>query len=155
MPKQVYVFAAGLVGFPGVRRTVAVRSDQTLVDLHDALRFAFEWDDDHLYSFWLDGKFWSRTGDEYTHPWHAAEPNPLEGFVIGPSPRSAEVRLDRIELTKGQRIAYVFDFGDEWRLRLTLRQVTDDDGQQYPRLLKSVGDAPPQYPDYEEIEDVA
>jgi len=155
MPKQVYVFATSLVGFPGVRRTIAVRSDQTLVDLHDALQFAFEWDDDHLYSFWLDGKFWSRAGDEYTHPRQAAEPNPLGAFVIGPAPRSADVRLDRIELTKGHRIAYLFDFGDEWRVRLTLRQVTDDDGQQYPRLLKSVGDAPPQYPDYEEVEDVA
>jgi hypothetical protein len=57
MPEQVYVFAATLVGVPGVRRTIAARGDQTLIDLHAALQRAFEWDDDHLYSFWLGGKF--------------------------------------------------------------------------------------------------
>jgi hypothetical protein len=155
MPEQVYVFAATLVGVPGVRRTIAARGDQTLIDLHAALQRAFEWDDDHLYSFWLGGKFWSRAGDEYTHPWHAAEPGPLAALGLGPEPQSAEVRLDRLELTKGQRIAYVFDFGDEWRVRLTVQQITADDGGAYPRLVKSVGDAPPQYPDYDAFEDVA
>jgi hypothetical protein len=38
MPRQLYVFAADLVGHPGVRRTIAVRSDQTLVVLHHACR---------------------------------------------------------------------------------------------------------------------
>jgi hypothetical protein len=93
--------------------------------------------------------------DEYTHPWHANEPNPLGAFWIGPVPQSAEISLDRLGLSENQRIAYIFDFGDEWRVRLTVRQIIADDGQPYPRLLKSAGDAPPQYADYEEIEDVA
>jgi hypothetical protein len=153
---HVYVFKATLVGFTGVNRTIAVRSDQTLVDVHHALQAAFDWADDHLYSFWMGGTFWSRAGDEYTHPWHAEEPNPLGPLALGPDARSAEIRLDRLELRKGQRIAYLFDFGDEWRVRLTVRQIAADDGQSYPRLVGSVGDAPPQYPDYdEEIEDVA
>jgi hypothetical protein len=71
MPTRVYVLSASLIGFSGVRRTIAVRGDQTLVDLHEAIGTAYNWDDEHLYSFWLDGKFWSRAGDEYTHPWHA------------------------------------------------------------------------------------
>jgi len=153
--KHVYVLKADLVGFRGVNRTIAVRSDQTLVDVHYALQDAFGWDDDHLYSFWLDGKFWSPAGDEYTHPWHAAEPNPFDLFAIGPSPQSAEIRIDALDLANGQRIAYLFDFGDEWRVRLTLREIVADGGGPYPRLLASVGDAPPQYPDYEDLEDVA
>jgi hypothetical protein len=40
-----------------VEREVSVRSDQTLIDLHRVLQEAFAWDDDHLYSFWLDGEF--------------------------------------------------------------------------------------------------
>src|SRR5688572_18824325 len=68
MANHVYVFRAGLVGHRGIHRTIAVRSDQTLVDVHYALQAAFDWDDDHLYSFWLDGEFWSRNGREYTHP---------------------------------------------------------------------------------------
>jgi Plasmid pRiA4b ORF-3-like protein len=62
MPKQVYVLKADLVGFRGIHRTIAIRSDQTLVDVHYALQAAFDWDDDHLYSFWPDGEFYPRDG---------------------------------------------------------------------------------------------
>lgn len=48
-----------------VVRTIAIRADQTLEQLHEALRLAFGWADPHLYSFWLTGKFWDDTG-EYT-----------------------------------------------------------------------------------------
>ncbi len=74
--------------------------------------------------------------------------------IAKPGRKSAERRLDRLRLVKGQRIAYVFDFGDEWRVRLALRQIIADDGGAYPRLLESVGEAPPQYPDCDE-EDAA
>jgi hypothetical protein len=68
---------------------------------------------------------------------------------------SAERRLNRLRLIKGQRIAYVFDFGDEWRVRLTLRQITAADSEPYPRVLESVGAAPPRYAGYDEEEDAA
>jgi hypothetical protein len=55
MAMQAYVFNAKLDGFKGVRRTIAVRADQSLADLHEALRAAFDWDDDHLYAFWTEG----------------------------------------------------------------------------------------------------
>jgi hypothetical protein len=38
MPKQVYVLKADLVGFRGIHRTIAIRSDQTLVDVRAAGR---------------------------------------------------------------------------------------------------------------------
>ena len=52
--------------------------------------------------------------------------------------------------SSGQKIAYLFDFGDEWRVELTVARVDADDGGAYPRLLESIGEAPPQYPDLEE-----
>jgi len=57
MTHQTYVFNAELVGFQGVRRTITVRDDLTLVDLHYALQSAFGWDDDHLYSFCWTARF--------------------------------------------------------------------------------------------------
>jgi hypothetical protein len=138
MAQQTYVFDVKLVGFRGVRREIAVRDDLTLVDLHYALQSAFGWDDDHLYAFWLDDRFWASGDRHFTRPCAA-------GDVSHPSGRSAAIRLDRLGLALGSRIAYVFDFGDEWRVRLHLRDVVADDGHPSPRLLRSVGAAPPQY----------
>lgn len=57
---DLFVFRAAIVGWRGVSRKLAVRSDQTLVDLHRLLQTAFEWDDDHLYAFWVSGRVWDR-----------------------------------------------------------------------------------------------
>jgi hypothetical protein len=157
MTMEAYVFGTRLEGWRGVRRTIAIRSDQTLVDLHNALQDAYDWDDDHLYSFWLGGKFWARDGSEYTHPL-TLENDPFAGWglpISKPGRRTSGQRLDRLGLTEAQRIAYLFDFGDEWRVVLTLLRSTSDDGGEYPRLLESVGESPPQYPDYEDEEDAA
>jgi hypothetical protein len=139
----VFVFRAKLVGVKGVRRRLAVRGDQTLHDLHLALQDAFEWANDHLYAFWLDGAYWSRRGVEFTEPLHARE-------LGDPETRSARVRLGDLALEPRQKIAYVFDFGDEWRVELTVARVDADDGGVYPRLLESIGKAPAQYPALEE-----
>jgi hypothetical protein len=147
MAADTYIFRAALVGFRGVSRKLAVRGDETLADLHQVLQFAFDWGDDHLYSFWLSGTFWDRQpGTEYTcsTPW----PEPGE--------RDARVRLDRLGLQVGQKIAYVFDFGDEWRVRLSLIEIRPVGTKPCPPILESRGEAPPQYGyDDEELADTA
>lgn len=135
MSQQTYVFTAELIGCEGVRRTILVRDDLTLVDLHYALQSAFGWDDDQLYSFWLHGTFWGTEDDRYTHPYHAAS--------SGPHGRSAVARLDELALTEGQRIAYVFDFGREQRVALELREIRAGGGRTLARCIERVGVAPP------------
>jgi hypothetical protein len=129
-----YVFDAQLVGVGGVRARVAVRADQHLTALHDAIEEAFGWWDDHLYSFWLDGRFWGDPEAEYTSP-----VTPDHGV------RTADVPLEELDLSPGATLAYVFDFGDEWRVRLTLRAIADAEDGPYPRVLHRTGQAPPQY----------
>ena len=140
MAQQTYVFDGELVGYEGVARTISARGDLTLVDLHYALQAAFDWDDDHLYSFWLHDSFWTPGADRYTHPCHATHaPSPIS------NPKSAQIRLDELRLAAEQRLTYIFDFGSEWRVRLSLRAIVDDDGSASPRLVTSAGSAPPQY----------
>ncbi|HMJ32414.1 MAG TPA: plasmid pRiA4b ORF-3 family protein [Baekduia sp.] len=140
-PMAVLVFDAELTNVRGVRARLAVRADQPLTMLHDAIQEAFGWDDDHLYSFWLDGRFWGDRVQEYTSP-----------VVPDDAPQTADVPLAELDLATGQKIAYVFDFGDEWRVRLTLREQTEPDDGAYPRVLERKGTAPPQYPDYDDEE---
>ncbi len=136
MLRQELVFDAELVGCSNVRRVIAVRDDLTLVDLHYALQSAFGWDDDHLYAFWLCDQFWTSATEHFTRP--CGEP-------VDPAERSAAIRLDSLGLAEGQQITYVFDFGDEWRVRLRVEEVSAHDGRPSPRLLEAVGTAPPQY----------
>ncbi|MGO9790064.1 MAG: hypothetical protein ACLP8S_11405 [Solirubrobacteraceae bacterium] len=60
-----------------------MRSNQTFVHLHHALQLAFDWDDDHLYTFWLGTKFWPRAGTEFCNPYSFENPGPLAAFFAG------------------------------------------------------------------------
>ena len=125
-------------------RAIEVREDQTLADLHEGLREAFGWSDDHLYSFWLDGRFWGSRSTEYTAP---VEPD--EDVA------TADVVISKLGLKSGAELAYVFDFGDNWRVSLRLAGRADDEGARYPRVVAAAGDTPPQYPDPDEDEEGA
>jgi hypothetical protein len=146
MAKQVYVFHVKLSGWRGVHRTIAIDSRATLADLHQALRAAFGWDDEHLYAFWPGRKFWPANKIAYVHPL-AIEAGSAAREASGARRRrkSAERRLDRLHLSEGQRIAYVFDFSAQWRVRLTLQAIAGGDGGHYPRIVDSAGVAPSQY----------
>ena len=128
-----YVLRAILVDDPEVSRTLALAGEHTLERLHDLLREAFGWHDDHLYSFWLSGVFWDED-TEYTAPVEAE-----------PGAQTAAVRLDELGLRPGQTIAYVFDFGDEWRVELEVLEAGPAAGP-LPAILAREGEAPPQYP---------
>lgn len=132
----VLVFAAELMNLRGVEARIAVASHQHLTAVHDVIQQAFGWLDDHLYSFWLDGRFWGDDEHEFTSPVTPDE-----------APRTADVPLAELDLGPGRRIAYVFDFGDEWRVMLTVESSGPADGGTYPRVVSRRGVAPPQYPD--------
>jgi Plasmid pRiA4b ORF-3-like protein len=143
---KVYFFRATLIGVRGVSRKLAARGDRTLEDLHGLLQTAYNWDDDHLYVFWPSGRFWDReSGPGFGRP----------DCCRDSGDRSARVRLDRLGLEVGQTVAYVFDFGDEWRVRLKLVDVRETDGVPAMAILESRGEAPPQYWNEEDLGDAA
>jgi hypothetical protein len=128
------VFDAVLVNARGVRARLAVLERQPLTALHDAIQEAFGWWDDHLYSFWLDGSFFGDNEVEVTTP-----DMPDAGVP------TADVPIAALGLGIGQRIAYVFDFGDDWRVRLTVRERIAAGAGDHPRVLELRGTPPPQY----------
>jgi hypothetical protein len=140
LPGSAYVFDAILERDPRVRRTVALAGEQTLDDLSELLREEMGWDDPHLYSFWLNGEFWSGPETEYSAPFELEEG----------SAQSSEIPLGSLELSPGQRIAYLFDYGDDWRVKIVVRDVARELDEDLPHVLDRVGEAPPQYPQLEE-----
>ncbi|HWE13443.1 MAG TPA: hypothetical protein VG365_08030 [Solirubrobacteraceae bacterium] len=132
--RDVFVFDTKLLNVDGVSAKIAVAGHEHLTALHDAIQQAFNWESDHLYSFWLDGQFW---GD-------AATERVIPGAPDTDS-KTADVPVDQLRLKIGDRLAYVFDYGDEWRVMLTLRERIHG-SDPIPRVSQRRGTAPPQYP---------
>ena len=117
MSAKAYVFDARLADDPGVSRTVAVGSDQTLDDVHGALRQAFEWHGDFPYAFRLnDGRDYAGT--------------PGEGV---------DVALAGLGLRSGDRLEHDVEGPEEWHFALTVLDVRRDDGP-LPRVLERNGE---------------
>jgi hypothetical protein len=64
---KTYVFKVWLPPKKSAWRKLELRDDHTLTTLHRAIQSAFDFDDDHLYSFFLSGKAWDRNS-EYSLP---------------------------------------------------------------------------------------
>ena len=135
-------------GAGDVWRDIESAASQTLADLGNAIPLAFDFDDPHLWAFFLSGKPWDRATEYALH----SEPDPF----AGPRPRAAgRVRIREVPFpgaTGKKEFLFLFDFGDEWHFGVKLRRVSEqaEPGAQYPRVVASHGEAPAQYPDLEE-----
>jgi len=58
---KTYTFHISLPGTGRAWRKIEMRADQTLEELHFAIQHAYEWDCDHLYSFYMSGKAWDES----------------------------------------------------------------------------------------------
>jgi pRiA4b ORF-3-like protein len=142
---QVFAFQAVLVPYAPnidwptepVLRTIAVREDQTLEQLHEALRLAFGWADPHMYAFWMSGRWWDAESVRFQTP-HELDPDD-DGIKSGRTP------LRELGLRKGKALAYLFDFGDEWRVLLKVANRWEAGEETCPMLVESEGMPPPQY----------
>jgi hypothetical protein len=121
-------------------RRIRISATNTLQHLHEAIQDAFDFYDDHLYAFFMDGQPWSR--DAY---WSRGDDQP---------PYADKAVIGRLELERGQRFLYLFDFGDEWKFEVRVEEILDSDVPPVrPLVIGSKGEAPEQYPDYEDDEE--
>lgn len=187
---KTYVFHVSIPRTGRVWRKIEIGAEQTLEALHYAIQDAYDWDADHLYSFFMSGRAWDGNS-EYclprgSSPWgfeiEAAEEegedieasqvledmfgedgrDMLESMGItadaveelltdlAASEGSRDVRTATIEslsLKVDQEFLYLFDYGDEWHFNVRVHAIHEDadPDAQYPRIVESVGDAPPQY----------
>ncbi len=119
----------------GCYRHMEVSANDTLADLHWYIQQIFGFDNDHAYAFFMDNKRWS---DNAYY---------CEG-IDNSYPLAEEHTLYEV-LEEKKPFLYLFDFGDEWCFQCKLLSVKEKECKE-PKVVKSVGEAPPQYPDYDE-----
>lgn len=101
---------------PPIWRELEVRSDLTLDRVHTLLQAAFDWWDYHLHSFSLGGDPFARESEKFLCPYDVEM-----GETLGVP--AASVRLDETLQKVGDELFYIYDYGDNWDLTLTLTAV--------------------------------
>jgi tetratricopeptide (TPR) repeat protein len=140
MVHRIYRLSISPERAPAVRRVVDFDGRSTLHDVHNVIQDVMELDDDHLYAFYLSGRYFHRPSE---HSLSRDSPN-----------NSGRSVLFRLGLSAGQQLAYVFDFGDEHRHAITVVSITEVEAPlAEPVVVESVGDAPSQYGNFDEDED--
>jgi len=117
--------------------TIEMEDSSTLEDLHYVIQQAVEFDDDHLYEFYVATSERSRYRDVVAS-YEDADAITLESIFPIPS---------------GKKLFYLFDFGDHWLFQVSLtRKVpfSAKSGANYPRLIDENGERPEQYPNWDE-----
>ncbi|MBK1839317.1 hypothetical protein JHL17_18055 [Azospirillum sp. YIM B02556] len=129
---------------PDLYRDIEIPSDRSLYDLAAAIVRAYAFDLDHAFGF-----FPKLAGHIYD-----AEPR-YELFAdMGEGDGSLSVRNTTVAQAfprVRKAMTFLFDYGDEWRFRVeVLAMGKREPRKRYPRVVASVGKAPPQYPDFGE-----
>ena len=128
-------------------RTIQIRGDQPLEDLHDAIFSAFDREEEHMYQFQFGGKGpMDPMADEYVLPMAMDDPfadKPPAGDVT----RTAIASLG---LKVNDMFRYWFDFGDDWWHQINVVAIDEQVPRgRYPKVTKRVGVSPPQYVDWD------
>lgn len=139
-PDGAYVFKVRHSWVRDFHCVIAVLSEQTLADLHSAIQEAFEWDNDHLYAFYMHGEAHDRRY-MLAGPYLEEVPAYVDDLFVG-----------ELGLVLKHKFTYFFDFGDshEFDVEVVDIQPVAQPGP-YPQLIERQGTPPAQY--YWEDED--
>lgn len=144
---EPHVFRDGVYTFKveldrNLWRRITIPAGLLLDDLSDAIREAYEFDDDHLYRFIYE----NRVG--------------LKRFIYHPLtlmneyPSTDQTRVGDLPLQAGEMMIYNYDFGDNWEFPVTLEKIDPPDREmKRAQIIESKGKAPEQYPTWGEDED--
>jgi len=119
--EKAYVFKVASKYFKTDWKQIEIKDDQTLGDFDRIIREAFDYDmDDHLSQF-FSGKVWRSEG--------FGEIN-----FSGSGPGSKK-RIKKIGLSVGDKMEYVYDFGDDFQHIIILKKIEEiEQGIKYPRI---------------------
>jgi hypothetical protein len=120
-----------------VWRRLAVPPDTSLDELAGVILRAFKLDDDHLYDFrYRDQRGKSRV---YNHPY------------TDEGPFTPEIAVGETDLALKGEMLFTFDYGDDWQFKVRLEQIEAEPCRlRRPEVVESAGQAPAQYPRFEE-----
>jgi hypothetical protein len=111
---------------PPVWRRVRMPATATLDELHRVIQIVFDWDDDHMHMFTVDGR-------RYADPFFGLEETADE----------LRARLGKLAPSLGAALTYVYDLGDAWEHRIVVERIIETDEPETSAVcVGGRGDAP-------------
>lgn len=117
---------------PPIWRSVDVPLSSTLFALHDIIQVTMRWQDAHLFEFVIGERVYG-------------EPHPDDVMCARKVFKAKGIRLATLIDRGVRQFLYVYDFGDNWRHRITIEDVRDGDADiEYPAFVGGARRAPPE-----------
>ena len=119
---------------PPVWRRVLVPENFTFHHLHKVIQAAFGWYNCHLYEFSPQGiGSYPYIGIPSEFQWDEE-----------PDMNSTKTKLTKIFKSEKQTFVYTYDFGDDWKHKITLELITDDKLSKKATCIGGKGACPPE-----------
>ncbi len=122
----------------GWQCAMEIDSEATLEELHLAIQTAVNFENDHLYEFYIARTARSRERIRFEDENEAIYTTDLE---------------DVFPLQKNRKLFYMFDYGDSWLFKIAQTRKKPFPAAartKYPRVISESGEKPEQYPDFDE-----
>jgi hypothetical protein len=145
------ILRAALEGQRSIWREIEIEASKSLYELAGAIVAAFGFDFDHAFGFY-SGLTPAKMMRQ--HPMYElfADMDSAERGAIGVKRTSVSRAFPAI----GHTMIFLFDYGDGWHLRVKLQGIgTTVAKVRYPRVVAARGEAPAQYPDWDEDDEDA
>ncbi|CAM2775662.1 IS1096 element passenger TnpR family protein [Pseudoalteromonas distincta] len=112
--------------------------DYSLDELHQAILYAVDFDNDHMYEFCIGNSYYSRSAQR----------------IACNEDKVTQETIDSIfPQAKGKKLYYMFDYGDSWLFQISKsrkKRFSEKSDIFYPRVVVESGIKPEQYPDWDE-----
>lgn len=148
---QTYIFKTQFLQAKRIQREIEIPQELSLYKFAEAIVSAYGFDFDHAFGFFR----------KVTDGWNLVESESYELFADMKDQDIELVDSGSVKNTKvcdvwknpKDQMLFLFDYGDDWRWIITLKTFgAIQTNLKYPRVISVKGDAPEQYPDYDEEE---
>ncbi|MFC6764172.1 IS1096 element passenger TnpR family protein [Natrinema soli] len=131
-------------------RDIIVGEDRTLAEFQAVINESMGLNQAHLWFFGVGQDYW-QSSVKYQRPEEyedlpSGEAMRWDETVYNAGETTITELARQLDLKVGDRICYLFDYGDEWRFYGILKESTDDEpGGRRPEVVNEKGDPVDQY----------
>ncbi len=127
---------------PKAIRKIQIEADKTLYPLAEAIIKSFSFKFDHCFGFYSSFERNITKAERLYELFVDCNESPSEG-----AKSVKKTKITEVFTTAGEKMLFLFDYGDEWRFSVELKEIKEGENQgMKTAVIESLGKAPKQYP---------